>query len=181
MSFHSVIVDGPLALRMQRLNAAREGATGRQIPTIPLLAARLAGGFIAPASQEILYPAIRQALDAGGYEDISKVSGLPGMPSAVLSALRSWWDAGIPNGIPDNLRFRDFTLLERRVRETLPRGALAPPDLIDADPAFRAVTGHIRAATPGAERTSALCFCRSRAVSIRVVRSSNMKLNRDTE
>jgi PD-(D/E)XK nuclease superfamily len=132
MSIHSVVVDGPLALRMQRLDAAREGATGRQILTLPLLAARLAGGFIAPASQEILYPAIRHALDAGGYEDIGKVSELPGMPSAVLSALRSWWDAGIPKGIPDNFRLRDFTLLERRVRETLPRGALAPPDLVEA-------------------------------------------------
>lgn len=132
MSIHSVVVDGPLALRMQRLDAAREGATGRQILTLPLLAARLAGGFIAPASQEILYPVIRQALDAGGYEDIGKVSGLPGMPSAVLSALRSWWDAGVPKGIPDNLRLQDFTLLERRVREALPRGALAPPDLVEA-------------------------------------------------
>ena len=132
MAIHSVVVDGPLALRMQRLDAAREGATGRQILTLPLLAARLAGGFIAPASQEILYPVIRQALDAGGYEDIDKVSGLPGMPSAVLSALRSWWDVSGPEGIPNNLRLQDFALLERRVREALPRGALATPDLVDA-------------------------------------------------
>lgn len=83
MSIHTLVVDGPLALRMGRLDAAREGATGRQVLTLPLLAARLAGGFIVPASQEILYPAIRQALDAGGYEDIGNVSGLPGMPSAV--------------------------------------------------------------------------------------------------
>jgi len=27
MSIHSVVVDGPLALRMQRLDAARDGAT----------------------------------------------------------------------------------------------------------------------------------------------------------
>lgn len=132
MSIHSAVVDGPLALRMQRLDAAREGATGRQILTLPLLAARLAGGFIAPASQEVLYPAIRQALDAGGYEDIGKVSGLPGMPSAVLSALRSWWDAGTPKSIPDNARLRDFTLMERRVRETLPPGTMVPLDLVEA-------------------------------------------------
>ncbi|CAN7728754.1 PD-(D/E)XK nuclease family protein [Mesorhizobium sp. LjRoot246] len=132
MSIHSVVVDGPLALRMQRLDAAREEATGRQILTLPLLAARLAGGFIAPASQEILYPAIRRALDAGGYEDIGKVSNLPGMPSAVLSALRSWWDADTPKGVPDNARLRDFALLERRVRETLPPGAMVPPDLVEA-------------------------------------------------
>lgn len=117
---------------MQRLHAARERATGRQIMTLPLLATRLAGGFIAPASREILYPAIRQALDAGGFEDIGTVSDLPGMPSAVLSTLRNWWDAGTPKDIPDIARLRDFSMLERRVREALPRGALAPPDLVEA-------------------------------------------------
>ncbi len=108
MRIHTEVVDGPLALRMRRLNAARERAIGRQILTLPLLAARLAGGFIAPATQEILYPAIRQALEAGGYEDIDKVSQLPGMPVAVLSALRDWWDMEVPASLPDNARLRDF-------------------------------------------------------------------------
>ncbi len=116
MLVHTEVVDGPLALRMRRLNAARDQAIGRQILTLPLLAARLAGGFIAPATQEILYPAIRQALEAGGYEDIDKVCQLPGMPAAVLSALRDWWDVEAPGSLPDNARLRDFTLLERRVR-----------------------------------------------------------------
>ena len=132
MQIHTEVVDGPLALRMRRLGAARERATGRQIVTLPLLAARLAGGFIAPATQEILYPAIRQALDAGGYEDIDKVSQLPGMPVAVLSALREWWDMEVPASLPDNARLRDFTLLECRVRSALPPGMLAPPDLVKA-------------------------------------------------
>lgn len=130
MRIHTEVVDGPLALRMRRLNAAREQAIGRQILTLPLLAARLAGGFIAPATQEILYPAIRQALEAGGYEDIDKVSQLPGMPAAVLSALRDWWDMEVPASLPDNARLRDFILLERRVRGTLPSGMLSPPDLV---------------------------------------------------
>jgi len=115
---------------MRRLDAARAGATGRQILTLPLLAARLAGGFIAPATQEILYPAIRQALEAGGYEDIDKGSQLPGMPVAVLSALRDWWDMEVPASLPDNARLRDFILLERRVRGTLPSGMLSPPGLV---------------------------------------------------
>jgi hypothetical protein len=54
------------------------------------------------------------------------------MPSAVLTSLRSWWDAGVTAAIPNNARLRDFLLLERRVREAMPRGALAPPDLIEA-------------------------------------------------
>lgn len=132
MRIETEVVDGPLALRMRRLDAARAGAIGRQILTLPLLAARLSGGFIAPATQEILYPAIRHALAAGGYEDIDKVSQLPGMPIAVLSALRDWWDMGVPASLPDNARLRDFTLLERRVRDALPPGTLAPPDLAKA-------------------------------------------------
>jgi hypothetical protein len=132
MRIHTVVVDGPLALRMRRLDAAREGAIGRQILTLPLLAARLAGGFAAPATQEILYPAIRQALEAGGYEDIAKVSQLPGMAAAVLSALRDWWDAGTPTALPNNARLRDIALIEGRVRSALPCGILAPPDLADA-------------------------------------------------
>ncbi|MBR1041186.1 PD-(D/E)XK nuclease family protein [Bradyrhizobium viridifuturi] len=132
MWIETEVVEGPLALRMRRLDAARAGATGRQILTLPLLAARLAGGFIAPATQEILYPAIRQALEAGGYEDIDKVCQLPGMPAAVLSALRDWWDMEVPASLPDNARLRDFTLLEHRVRGALPSGMLSPPDLVKA-------------------------------------------------
>lgn len=78
------IVDGPLVLRSQRLTAARESATGRDILTLPLLAARLAGGFIAPISTDVLYPAIQGALAGGGFKDISSVAHLPGMPRAVL-------------------------------------------------------------------------------------------------
>ncbi|WP_247367847.1 PD-(D/E)XK nuclease family protein [Bradyrhizobium sp. 18] len=117
---------------MRRLDAAREGAMGRQVLTLPLLAARLAGGFVSPASHELLYLAIRQALEAGGYEDIGKVSELPGMPAAALSALRDWWDMEAPASMPDNARLRDFVLLERRVRDELPSGMLTPPDLVKA-------------------------------------------------
>jgi hypothetical protein len=132
MLIHTVVVDGPLALRMRRLDAAREGATGQQVLTLPLLAARLAGGFVSPAPHEVLYLAIRQALEAGGYEDIGKVSELPGMPAAALSALRDWWDMEAPTSFPDNARLRDFVLLERRVRDEMPSGMLTPPDLVKA-------------------------------------------------
>jgi hypothetical protein len=83
----TLIVDGPLALRMQRLAAAREGAVGREILTLPLLAARLAGGFTAPAGADVLYPAIQKALAAGSFRDLQQVSLLPGMPRAVLQSL----------------------------------------------------------------------------------------------
>lgn len=132
MNIHTVLVEGQLAMRMRRLDAARAGVAGRQVLTLPQLAARLAGGFIVPASQELLYPAIRLALDAGGYEDIAQVCALPGMPSAALSALRDWWAAGPQTSVPNNPRLRDFMLLDQRIRTALPKGALAPPDLVAA-------------------------------------------------
>ena len=56
MHWRTVIVEGPLALRMRRFAAARDGETGLQIMTLPLLAARLAGGFSRPAGPEDLAP-----------------------------------------------------------------------------------------------------------------------------
>ena len=41
----TLVVEGPLALRTERLAAARRREIGLQILTLPLLAARLAGGF----------------------------------------------------------------------------------------------------------------------------------------
>jgi hypothetical protein len=117
---------------MRRVDAANEGANGRQILTLPLLAARLAGWFLVPATQDALYPAVRQALKGGGFEGIGKVSDLPGMPAAVLSSLCDWWAAGSSPVRAENPRLRDFVLLERRVRDALPAAMLAPPDLVQA-------------------------------------------------
>jgi hypothetical protein len=63
----TLVVDGPLALRMQRLAAARELAIGREIMTLPLMAARLAGGFAAAAGSDVLYPAIQAALAGAAF------------------------------------------------------------------------------------------------------------------
>jgi hypothetical protein len=82
------IPDDPLASRTQRLAAACEGRTGREILALPLVAARLAGGFITPVATEA-------ALDAGGFRDLGRVSSLPGMPRAVLASLDAVWRADI--------------------------------------------------------------------------------------
>jgi hypothetical protein len=74
VSRSTFIVDGPLALRSQRLAAARERAIGQDILTLPLLAARLAGGFVAPLGTDILFPAIQAALAAGEFKDIASVA-----------------------------------------------------------------------------------------------------------
>lgn len=130
---HTILVDGPLALRMSRTNAAEEMASGRQILTLPLLAARLAGGFLNSAGQDVLLPAIRNALSAGGFEELDKVADLPGTPRAVLRSLHAWWRCGLVTS--DNVdcgRLRDFSIIESRVRRALPMGVMAPPDLAAA-------------------------------------------------
>jgi hypothetical protein len=57
----TVIVEGPLALNMRRITAARDAEAGVQIMSLPQLAARLAGGFTRPAQSEDLDPAIQSA------------------------------------------------------------------------------------------------------------------------
>lgn len=47
VSRSTVILQGPLAFRMKRLEAADEGVMGVQFSTIPLVAARLTGGLSA--------------------------------------------------------------------------------------------------------------------------------------
>jgi hypothetical protein len=52
---------------MRRFAAAQANDCGLQILNLPQVAARLAGGFAIPASADQLEPAIREALDEGGY------------------------------------------------------------------------------------------------------------------
>jgi hypothetical protein len=86
-----MVVDGPLAFRMRRVDAARAGDIGLEILTIPLLAGRLAGGFCRLADREVLAPAIAAALESGGFKDVSEVRSLPGMVRAVIQTLNRIW------------------------------------------------------------------------------------------
>jgi hypothetical protein len=128
------IVDGPLALRSQRLAAAREGAIGRDILTFPLLAARLAGGFSAPVGTDVLFPAIQNALADGEFREVASVAGLPGMPRAVLQSLDAIWRANIDlsSHPTDICRLADLHLIEARIRQGLPTARMLPRDLCSA-------------------------------------------------
>lgn len=130
----TLVVHGPLALRMQRLAAARQGRIGREILTLPLVAAHLTGGFVAPVTTDVLYPAIQAALAAGGFKELDSVSSLPGMPRAVLQALDALWRANIDvSSLPQNVgRFADLRLLETRIRKLLPASRRLPHDLCHA-------------------------------------------------
>lgn len=141
----TVVVDGPLALRMRRLQAARQGEIGLQIMTLPQMAARLAGGFTRPATAEDLEPAARAALDAGGLGDIAGRETLPGMVRALSRTFDRLWRAGIglADKASDHPRLADLALLESRVRAGLHGGALAPPDLLAAALARRSLAPRI--------------------------------------
>src|SRR5437879_3740679 len=79
----TAVVEGSLAAQMRRAAAARANECGLQIMNLPQLAARLAGGFAAPVTAEVLDPAIRRALDDGGFVELEAVRQLPGTARAV--------------------------------------------------------------------------------------------------
>lgn len=133
MRRHTVIVQGGLAFRMQRVAAARAGHQGRDIATIPLLAARLAGGFSRPADHATLVPIVSRALAELTFEELEPVKTRPGMARAVLSSLERIWAADIKFDDPRiaNARLNDLGCIDAYVRERLPVGALLPWDLRD--------------------------------------------------
>lgn len=164
------VVSGPLALRIERLTAARTNALGVEVTTLPLLAARLAGGFRRPAGAEEIQPAIRDVLQAGDFKELEGVRGLPGMIRAVQRTLATVWRADLILDTAPGARLADLASLDRQVRACLPVGVLSPPDLrtaalerlshaasllgsvelvglVDVDPVWRplvlALTGHL--------------------------------------
>lgn len=126
------VVSGPLALKMQRVCAARENVAGVDVTTLPLLAARLAGGFSRAASPEEVQPAIRNALAEGGFSDLERLRDLPGMVRAVQRTLTAAWRADTLLDAASGARLGDLAKLNARVRMGLPAGALSPPDLRNA-------------------------------------------------
>jgi hypothetical protein len=134
MKRRTIVVEGPLAFRMRRIAAARRCEFGIQIMTMPLLAARLAGGFVQPISRPDLLAAIRAALDSGGFADLERLRLLPGTPRSVAHTLAKIWqsDVSLADRAADHLRLADLTAIEERVRTNLPSATLAPRDLRDA-------------------------------------------------
>jgi hypothetical protein len=68
-----ILVDGLVAFRMRRLEAARAHDIGLEILTLPLLVTRLAGGFCSLADRELLAPAVAGVLALGGFEEIEEL------------------------------------------------------------------------------------------------------------
>ncbi len=130
----TVIIAGPLAYRMRRAAAARSRELGLEILTLPGLAARLAGGFVQPASPDALYGAVRTALAEGGFAELDGIRSLPGTARAVCRTLNAAWraDLDLSARAAGSPRIADMALLEARVRAALAPAALIAPDLRDA-------------------------------------------------
>lgn len=133
MKRRTIVVEGPLAFRMRRIVAVRRAEVGIQIMTLPQLAARLAGGFVRPARSHDLDPAIRTALEAGGFSDLESIRELPGMTRSVAWTLTRVWDAdfSLANRADGSARLLDLARIESDVRTHLPPGVLTPRDLRD--------------------------------------------------
>jgi hypothetical protein len=134
-ALRTAIVEGPLAFQMRRIAAAQANDCGLLILNLPQVAARLAGGFSIPASAEQLEPAIRDALDLGGFSELEQVRQLPGMTRAVLRTLRKVWDADFDlsvAGRAGHRRIADVALVEDRLKSRLPLAMMMPRDLRDA-------------------------------------------------
>src|SRR5258708_14081343 len=87
------------------------------------------------AEQSLLYPAIQNALDDGGFVELEQVRHLPGMTRAVLRTLRKIWAADFDlaaAGGAGHRRIAEMSLIEARLRSTLASAAMMPRDLRDA-------------------------------------------------
>jgi hypothetical protein len=134
MNRRTIVVEGPLAFRMRHIAAARDGELGIQIMTLPLLAARLAGGFIEPALHPQLLAAIRLALDEGKFRELEGLRLLPGTPRSVFHTLMKIWqsDISLSECSARHARLADLAVIEQRVCAHLPAGTLAPRELRNA-------------------------------------------------
>ncbi|GIK49895.1 MAG: hypothetical protein BroJett013_25920 [Alphaproteobacteria bacterium] len=133
MQKRTTLVEGPLAFKMRRAEAARAGAFDLEIMMVPQLAARLAGGFIRPALTQDIDDALGAVLDPATLGELAPIANLPGMVRAMRATLTGLWRAD-----PDVLaaetgeRFQILADVDRRVRAALPTGVMAPPDLAAA-------------------------------------------------
>ena len=75
----TLIVPNRTAWAHERLVAAREGAHGLQIWSLPQAVARLAGGFLEPLRFDILLALVREALTKLDLPELGAIADLPGI------------------------------------------------------------------------------------------------------
>jgi hypothetical protein len=127
----TIVVHTRLAGHMARVEAARAGAHGIQILTMGQMAARLAGGFLAPIDADSLRAAVRQALPETDIGQLEAIKTLPGMLRAVASTLEKVWQANIDLSSSAHPRLQALAALERSVLRRLPPSMKKPKALVD--------------------------------------------------
>ena len=93
----TIVVHTKLAGYMARVDAARTGAHGIQILTMGQMAARLAGGFLAPIDPDCLRDAVRESLPETNLGELENIKPLPGMVRAAVSTLDKVWRVPMRN------------------------------------------------------------------------------------
>jgi hypothetical protein len=127
----TLIVNGRMALRTERLAAARAGAMGTQVMTVEHAAARLAGGFLQIIDLATLRGLINDIILDTDLGELNPMRGRPGMPNACASTLMKYWLSGIaPEGYSGNGRIRAILALEEAVMEVMPKNLMRPADLV---------------------------------------------------
>ncbi|ALC11375.1 PD-(D/E)XK nuclease family protein [Sphingopyxis sp. 113P3] len=131
----TLVVQGRLAMRENRLAAGRTGRHGLQIMSFEQAAVRLAGGFVRPIDDESLRAAIQAALSVTPMGELESIKTLPGMIDAAADTLHKAWRAGIDlaaRATDGHPRLAAIARLEAAVLDQLPNGMLRPLDIAAA-------------------------------------------------
>jgi hypothetical protein len=94
------------------------------------MAARLAGGFIAPIDPSTLQDAVRAALPETDLGELENIKELPGMVRAVVGTLEKVWQANIDLSSHSRPRLKALAGLEQTVLNRLPNHMKKPTDLV---------------------------------------------------
>ncbi len=127
----TIVVHTKLAGHMARVEAARSGAQGVQVLTMGQMAARLAGGFIAPIDTGTLQDAVRTALPETNLGELENIKELPGMVRAVVGTLEKVWQANIDLSSHAHPRLKALAGFEQNVLGRLPPYMKKPKDLVE--------------------------------------------------
>lgn len=128
----TLIVNGRMALRTERLNAARDGAMGTQVMTIEHAASRLAGGFLQIIDLVTLRGLVSSVLETADLGELNPMRKRPGMPNACASTLLKYWLSGIDRDhYASSKRIGAILALEDAVMEVMPANLMRPSDLVE--------------------------------------------------
>jgi hypothetical protein len=105
------------------------------------MAARLAGGFLAPIDTGSLQDAVREALPETDLGELENIKSLPGMVRAVVSTLEKVWQANIELSSQSHPRLQALAALERNVLGRLPPYMKKPKTLVELACARTAYAG----------------------------------------